>query len=295
VILFVPLNNSDDQLPPDRLLAFQTNGAWDCVECLSNSFQRVRVLAALTDASADLRDLKDELAIPRTSLQRNLALLEQHGWVKQIPAGYTTTIRGSLLVNVFLKMLRRVQRIETLTPFLDEVDLPTALDIDQLDEFRVTVPEPSRPHAPIIRLLDIVETADRMRAFSPVVAGLLAKHYYRPSVITGDHEFILSMNTVDAAYRPDLDDWIVESETDWSTRIEIRVYDGEFPYGLFVCEDMVALAAYDSSGRIQALVESESETTVTWGEEVYETYRHHSHRLPEMERFQQMHESGITD
>ncbi len=273
------MNDSDDQLIQNSLIKFQTDGTWDCVECLSNSFQRIHVLSALTDTSADLRDLKDELAIPRTSLQRNLSLLEQQGWIKQIPSGYTTTIRGKLLTNVFIEMLRRVQRIETLTPFLDEVDLPTAIDIDQLDEFLVTVPEPHRPHAPMIRLLNIFETADHMRAFSPVVAGLLAKRYYRLNEITGEHEFILSKNAVDTPYRPDTDDWSDERETDQSTRIDIRVYDGELPYGLFVSEDTLALAAYDDDGRIQALVESESEMTVKWGTRMYETYRDQSQQL----------------
>jgi predicted transcriptional regulator len=271
--------NDDDQLVQNDLISFRTNGAWECMECLSNSFQRVRVLAALTDTSADLRDLKDELAIPRTSLQRNLAVLEHHGWIKQIPLGYTTTLRGRLLMNVFLKMLKNVQRIETLPPFLDEVDLPTDLDIDRLDEFLVTVPEPHRPHAPMIRLLDIFEAADHMRACSPVGAGLLAKRYYRPDKITGDHEFILSTNAVNASYRADTDDWSDESETDRSTRIEIRVYDGEFPYGLFICENTVALAAYDGPGRMQVLVESESDETIRWGEQIYASYKRQSRQL----------------
>lgn len=270
---------NNDEFVQNDLISFQTNGTWECVECLSNSFQRVRVLAALTDASADLRELMDGLDIPRTSLQRNLSVLEQRGWIKRVSPGYTTTTRGSLLTNVFIEMLERIQRIETLTPFLDEVNLSAAVDIDQLDEFLVTVPRPRRPHAPIIRLLDIFETAEQMRAFSPVVAGLLAKRYYRPSEITGDHEFILSKNAIDARRRPNTDEWRDEIAMEQEIHIEIRVADDEFPYGLFVCEDTVALAAYNNTGRMQALIESESDESIRWGEQIYAMAKRQSQPL----------------
>ena len=273
------MNDSDDQSIQNGLMPLQTNGTWECIACLSNSFQRVRVLAVLNDVPADLRELKDALDIPRTSLQRNLALLEQHGWIKRVHPGYTTTTKGSLLTNVFLEMLGRVQRIESLTPFLAEVDLSTAFDIDRLDAFLVTVPEPHRPHAPMIRLLDLFETAEQMRAFSPVVGGLLAKRYCQPGEITGEYEFILSKHTVDDLRRPETDNWSGEIEPEQTTRIDLWVYDGEFPYGLFICEDTLVLAAYDGAGRIQAVVESESETTIRWGKQLYETYRHQSRRL----------------
>lgn len=275
------MNDDDDQLVQNDLISFQTNGTWECVECLSNSFQRVQILGALTDAHADLRELIDELDIPRTSLQRNLSVLEQHGWIKQGPPGYTTTTRGSFLTDIFIEMLERIQRIETLTPFLDEVNSSAAMDIDRLNECLVTVPVSRRPHAPVTRLLEIFETAEQVRGFSPVVAGLPVKRYYRPNEITGEYEFILSKNTVDAHRRPDTDEWWDETDMTQGTRIELRISDDEFPYGLFACEDTLALAAYDDLGRMTALVESGSAAAIEWGEWIYERYKQQSSMLYE--------------
>lgn len=269
--------NDDD----DRLLALYTNGTWDCVECLSNSFYRVRVLAALNDTPATLRELMDELDIPRTSLQRSLSLLEQHGWIKRLPSRYTTTTRGSLITDIFIGMLDRVQRTETLAPFLDDVDLPMAIDIDRIDGCHVTVPTPHRPHVHISRLFNIFETAGQIRAFLPVVSGMLAKHYYRSSKTTGEHEFILSENAFDAYRRSETNEWKDMIAMAPSTRINLCVYDGDFPYGLFVCDDKLALAAYDGLGRMTALLESDSAVTIKWGEDVYEKYRQQSSPLRE--------------
>lgn len=286
------MTDSDDRSTQQRLTALHTNGTWECIECVSNSFQRVRILAALNDTHIDLRDLKDKLVIPRTTLQRNLSLLEQRSWIKQTSSGYTTTIRGSLLTNIFLEMLREVQRIEILTPFLNEVDQLATLDIDRLNVSLVTIPEPHRPHAPIVRLFDIFETATHIRAFSPVVTGLLSKHYDRSGATTREHEFIFSKNAVDAHYRTGTDNWSDEIKPEQNTRIDVQIYDGGFPYGLFVCEETVALAAYDGVGRIQALVESESETTISWGKQVYETYKHQSCRLRETDILRLIHDLG---
>ncbi|XVH31255.1 helix-turn-helix transcriptional regulator [Haloferacaceae archaeon DSL9] len=262
----------DERMMHHRLKALQSTETWDCVECLSSSVQRIRVLAALTDVQADLRDLKDELAIPRTTLQRTLSLLEQHGWIKRSATGYTTTTRGSLLLNVFIEMLENIRRIETLSPFLAEVDQSAAIDINRFEEMIVTVPEPHRPHAPLLRLLDIVDTADHMRALSPVMANLLTTRCYRPGDLSGDYEFIISKNAFDAGQKRVSD----EIKTELSTHITIRIYDGEFPYGLFVCKETVALAAYDDLSRMQALVEAETEPTIKWAKQVYETYRSQS-------------------
>lgn len=61
----------------------ETSESWDCIECLSGSLQRVQLLSVLSDAQIDLRNLVDELDSPRTTLQRNLTILEKRGWVKK--------------------------------------------------------------------------------------------------------------------------------------------------------------------------------------------------------------------
>ena len=45
----------------------------------------------------------------------------------------------------------------------------------------------------------------------------------------------------------------VRAEIDPPAHIDVRVYDGDLPYGLFVSDDALALAAYDEFGRIQGI------------------------------------------
>ena len=64
------------------------------------------------------------------------------------------------------------------------------------------------------------------------------------------------------------------------------MYEGTLPYGLFVSDEQLALAAYDEIGlgRIEAVVESTSEETIEWAEREYEEYRSQSIQPHETER-----------
>lgn len=116
-------------------------GICDTIECLSNSPQRVEILDALDGKHTDLRDLKTELDSPRTTLQRNLSVLEEHGWVEKTPSGYTTTTVGCLLLGEAMSMSEATEMIQRIAPFLDAVDAPSKIDIQQLNDPLVTTSE----------------------------------------------------------------------------------------------------------------------------------------------------------
>ncbi|WP_330631398.1 helix-turn-helix transcriptional regulator [Halocatena halophila] len=273
--------DDNNQAMQDRLEAIQINDVWNCIERLSNSVQRIRVLAALIDTHADLRELMDGLTIPRTTLQRNLSLLEEHNWIKRDSSGYTTTTRGRLLVDAFIEMLEKFQRIDALSPFLAEVDHSRAIDISQLNDIRVTVPEPNQPHAPMSRLFDSFNRAKHIRGCLPFVSWLLIE--YSPTVdeiSAVSHEYVVSrtaLETLDTQYTTGCADIGETNGVD----INVYVFEDDLPYGLFISEDGLILAAYNEIGRIQALVESEHETAIEWGRQTYETYRQQSQQLRE--------------
>lgn len=280
ITLFGPcMIGDDEQVTQQRLTALHTNGIWECIECLSNSFQRVRMLAALTDTHTDLRDLKDELDLSRTALQRNLSLLEQHYWIKEVSSGYTTTTEGRFIMSEFCKLLERIQRIESLTPFLAEVEQPTTVNIDRFDEFLVTVPKPHHPHLPLTRLVDLFDAADQVQALFPVISRLLVAQYYQRARTINNFELVIPQDEFYEYCRAKSEGWSDEIEMDRSTYTTIHIYEGEIPYGLFIFGDGLALAAYDDLGRIVALVESESEETIEWGKQVYASYKCQSRQV----------------
>jgi predicted transcriptional regulator len=163
-----------------------------------------------------------------------------------------------------------------MAPFLEAVNTPTALDIDKLTDARLTVPESPRPNAPMKRLLDAFEGADRVRGCLPVVSWLLIERSNRATDdIISEHEYVISRPAFDALCTQADEDGNI-SEMNPPAHIDLYIYADDLPYGLFISQDRLALTAYNANGRIQALVESTSETTIGWGERVYEHYREQS-------------------
>ena len=247
------------------------------IVCLSKSPQRLQALDALRDTQMDLRDLMDVLDCPRTTLQRNLSLLEERGWIENTASGYATTTTGGLVLTKFAQINETVETIETLTPFLNATDAAAEIDVDHLEDPRVTTPRPGRPNAPTKRLFESFTGADRVRGFLPTVSSLLVELSITDEYGAIEQEYVISREGLDALYEQYTDEPTDATETDRSAaHIEIRVYEENLPYGLFVSGNRLAIAGYDKVGRIEALVESTSEKSVAWGREMHETYREQS-------------------
>ena len=254
----------------------------ETIECLCNSPQRLKILDALNDTRMDVREVMAALESPRSTVQRNLSVLEDRGWVEATDSGYTATTVGELLRAEFVGMRETASKIERMAPFLNTVDAPAEVAVDQLSDVLVTTPEPTRPHSPRKRLLAIFEEIDCVRGFLPVVSSLSVKEARRADAeCEPNGEYVISSAAFDTLHDQYADEGVDGVEIDSPAHIEVRVYDGNLPYGLFVSDEALALAAYDEFGRIQVLVDSTSETTIEWGEQVYEAYRRQSTRTHE--------------
>lgn len=80
------------------------------LKCLISTPQRPQILAVLDDKGTDLRDLMDELNSPRSTLQRNLATLEDHGWIKNTSSGYVLTPTGAHIFDMYSTMEQRIEK-----------------------------------------------------------------------------------------------------------------------------------------------------------------------------------------
>lgn len=254
----------------------------ETIECLCNSPQRLKILDALDGAWMDVREVMGALDSPRSTVQRNLSVLEEQGWVETAGSRYTTTTVGELLRAEFVGMGEIATKIEQMAPFLNTVDAPAEVAVDQLSDVLVTTPKPTRPHSPRKRLLRTFEEVDCVRGFLPVVSSLSVEEAHRADAGSEPNgEYVVSSAAFDALHDQYASEGVEGVEIDPPAHIDVRVYDGDLPYGLFVSDDALALAAYDEFGRIQVLVDSTSETTIEWGERVYEAYRRQSTRSHE--------------
>jgi predicted transcriptional regulator len=255
------------------------NELYDSIKCLCESQQRIQILNALEGTQMDLRSLKSELESPRTTLQRNLSVLEQQGWIEEIRSGYTTTTTGCLILKEVVAM---DETIHSMAPFLEAVEASTEIDISQLHAPLVTVPESKQPNAPMKRLLDTLEGAERVRGVLPVVSSVLVE-LSRHADAGGkpEPEFVVSRDALTVLYEQYADERPDTGEISIPMHGAKYVYEDDLPYGLVISGTNLVLIAYDDIGRMQAIVESDSGETIEWGEQVYENYRNQSRQLSE--------------
>ena len=119
----------------------------ETIECLCNSPQRLKILDALDGARMDVREVMAALDSPRSTVQRNLSVLEDRGWVEATGSGYTATTVGELLRAEFMGMGETATKIERMAPFLNTVDAPAEVAVDQLNDVLVTT-QPLRSGRP---------------------------------------------------------------------------------------------------------------------------------------------------
>ena len=255
----------------------------EIIECLCNSPQRLEILDALGDARMDVREVMEALDSPRSTVQRNLSVLEEQGWIERTNSGYTATTVGDLLCTEFVEMGETATKIERMAPFLNTVDAPGEVAVDQLSDVLVTTPEPTRPYFPRKRLLQIFgQEVDRVWGLLPVVSSFSVEEARRADADNEPNgEYVISSAAFDVLHDQYAGEGADGAEIDPPAHIDVWVYDSDLPYGLFVSDDALALAAYDEFGRMQVLVESTSETTIKWGKRVYEAYRRQSTRPSE--------------
>lgn len=244
------------------------------IECLCNSHNRLRMLVVLDRDRMDVRDLVTRLDSSRSTVQRNLSVLEEHGYIESTIEGYTTTTIGTFLYQEFMELDESIKALHRMAPFFKAVDSPPDIDMRMLSDVVVTIPEPERPDAPIKHLSDAFNDDEFVHGCYPAISYLVASLLQRGDSDVPEHEYVVPAAVIDVFTEAAPDRPMAGSKPE--QKIELRRYDYDIPYGLFVSEARLVLTAYDEAGRIAALVESTTEGAVNWGEHRYETYRRQS-------------------
>lgn len=147
------------------------------VKRLCNSPQRVQILDALDDCEKDVRTLISELDSPRSTVQRNLSILEEQRWIERGSEGYSTINVGDLLCSE-LERLNEIARTTTrLRPFFENADITPNFDVQMFTNSDLVTPDPSNPNAPMERLLNRFCNCNKIFAVVPYVSRTIVKRF----------------------------------------------------------------------------------------------------------------------
>jgi predicted transcriptional regulator len=248
--------------------------AIDHIAFLARSESRVRVLERLLEAGPlTQRELRECVDASRSTVTRTLTDLESRNWVAKAGDGYRLTATGESITEQFLDLVSSVQTTEELSSFLRW--FPTsefALDMNHLRGADVTPSTESDPYAPGRRQTEFLRRVDNFRGFLPSI-DMQGTEVVHEQIMNGafEAEIVVSANVGDritsgefaSLFRDQLD----------TGRLTVYVAEEPLPFYLGLGGDIVQLGVEDDEGFPRALLETDTSPVVSWGEDVYETYR----------------------
>lgn len=247
------------------------------IELLARSEHRVRILELLCEhRKMANHELRDHFSASRTTVGRNLTVLEEQGWIHRTNGDCEITRHGELVAEQFRDLVETVRLADRLEPFLRWVPEGSLdLDLRLLADAEVLLPKPGDSWAMVNRHVAVISETRDDRAILPVT-GLHAMEAVHRKVVHGDArtELVAEPNIVET-FQSNPDYAPLYEEMVDTGQFEIRVYDGEVPYYLGLLDTTVQIGV-DEDGDPRAMVETQNEAVADWAVDVYEEYKRQS-------------------
>jgi predicted transcriptional regulator len=248
-------------------------------EFLVEPIERASVLTALTEGPVRRRELESDLSVSKTTLHRIVTGFREHGLVEETDGELSLTSLGRIAADEVSDYVERMGTARQIEPFLNNVSLDaTEYDIDVVlfRDATVTLPKPGQPQRPVRRVMDLVEAAEDLRGFGPVLLPIYVEVFHREIRAGMETELLLAPNVFEGLTAEYPEKFSESAETGL---LEVSLHD-DLPFGLVLGDDKIALLGYDDEGVLRILIEDDSEELVAWGEDVYETYRRRAESVP---------------
>lgn len=242
--------------------------------------KRYEFLAALRSEPMAKPDLVDATGTSRSTVDRAVAELEEHGLVTRENGLYRATYTGRSVAATFrryrdrLADLERAHAVVGALPPDAEVDPAVLADADVL---------PSEPHAfgyPIRRTVDLIRDADRVRGVGSAVTPQYVEALHA-GVREGDLslELVLTPPVCDTVSEAHREEFAALLDAD---RAALYRVDEAPAYVLWSAttagETTTCIVVYTDAG-VEGVVVNDTDAATEWAAEVFERYRERGTRL----------------
>lgn len=241
--------------------------------------KRRDVLAALSTPRAKPA-LVERLDSSRSTVDRAVDALIDHGYVEQRGSEYVATYAGGKAVAAYERFLGRLDALDAAQPVLGA--LPTNVDIDPavLDGATVVESTPSAPQAPVETNVEAIEGATAFRGTGPAVVPRYTDVVLSLVEDDGtDVELVLTEAVVDALAETYPDGL---SELSGAAGLTLYVTDESLSYAVWTAETpertVSGIVVYGESGII-GVVNNDTDAMNEWAATQYERVRRDACRL----------------
>lgn len=249
------------------------NAAED-IELITRSSNRIHLLAEFYQHRQLSRDhLRETDNMCRTTLQRNLNVLEEEGWIENSGIRYQITPCGELVAEEVLDLVRTTCIANQLQDVFQWISL-SELDIDLrlLTDADIWTPEMGDPYAMVNRHIQLLRNAEHYCGLLRVT-GLHAHEAGHDAVVHHGAQGELVVTPEIADIHTTKPQYAALTEELFETgRFELFVSEDDLPYSLLIIDETVQIGV-DKAGEPQALLESTSDDVLEWANQVYADHK----------------------
>ena len=243
------------------------------IEFLARSKNRVEILRLVAAEPHTRADLAGATGASQATLGRILEDFADRSWVRREPRGYVATATGALVadgIGDLLSVLETEGRLRDVVAHLPEAELD--FDLRQLANATVAVPTPTHPSAPLQQVIDSMETANTLQAFSHALnEQSLSTALSRVQAGEQRFEAVLSEGAIEA---------LVPEDSLWNQLCALAAEDGaairvrhdDIPLAVTVTDGTVSILIRDEDGVLRASLRTDAEPVKQWADEQFECY-----------------------
>jgi predicted transcriptional regulator len=215
----------------------------------------------------------DELSTPRSTVDRDVRILEREGFVERTGDGYRTTAVGRAAMAVSRSFLDAFEDVQRAGEVLSVLSADVTVSPDVFSGATVVEPTEGAPDRPLLTLRDVVDGADSVMGFSPV--GLVEHVELFHELITdqaADAEFVLE---------PSVISYLVEEHGEKLREAfdtgRLTLYETpDTAYGLTLVrrgdDRRIVLTTYSRNG-MNGMIINDTAAAWQWGRRTYLSYR----------------------
>ncbi|MDG5775934.1 helix-turn-helix domain-containing protein [Haloarculaceae archaeon H-GB2-1] len=244
----------------------------EAVEYLARSETRVQLLTALAEEHRLRKDeLQERTDASRTTIQRNLAGLEERGWITSTNREYACTIAGEWVADDFEGLVQTVREASRLGPVLQHIDTSTFEFDPSSVGFEVTSGTRGHPMKMIQAHAQSLRGATDVRLLLPETGEGPVQALTERTVAGACETTVLVTETVLDVFRTNPACRGYVEEMMQVAEFELLVTDAEIPYYLGVVDDEVQIGVSEN-GQPIALLTTDSPTAFEWAERTAADY-----------------------
>lgn len=250
-----------------------TVDADEIIACIAGTKHRARILSVLSTESLDIRDLSDEIGVPRTTLRHNLEKMEDANLITEtLDRTYTLTPLGEATLAGLRAFRKRIETEARLEPLFSCIPASKFdFDISAFEGATVTVARRACPFLPAKTLLEALVDGDDVVAALPSLPASASEMLFkdsreaRPNVELLITPQVANVLVEEFSVRPE-----VIHEDDG---IRVAVTNHEPEHGVAIVDDRAYIQGFDDEQKPHVLVQSDDPRCRDWVTSKLETYR----------------------